>query len=204
VTLSVDDLIATAQPRTITVRVCARGDLVDLHAELTEQLRQALDDDHARSIGDAVGDEAARIADEIARVEAEQEEHTVEFRLRSIGSLAWANLLRSHTPRPGIDHHLRFNLATFPPAAVAACVVEPAMSVDQACRLYGSDDEPGVLHSAEWDKLFGAAFSLNETETPRPKLPAAIGSLLQSGRSSTSAAVSDSPAPSSSDVSTAP
>lgn len=202
-TKTVDDLIATAQPRTEKVQVCARGDLVDRHAELVAELGVAVDDPSARSLGEGLTPEVERIHDEIQQVEAEMEEATVTFALRAIGSLAWQNLLRAHLPRPGRDHRLMFNLATFPPAAVAACAVDPPVTVEQAQQMYGTDEEPGVLHSAEWDKLWSAAYVLNETATPHPKLPAAIESLLKNGRSSTTAANEASPDPSSSDDSDA-
>ena len=200
-TLTVDDLIATAKPRTLDVPVCARGDLVDRHAELVARLNAVIADaNESKSVNGEFSDpEIDRLHDEIVAVEAEQETSSTTFTLRSIGSLKWANLLREHTPRPGRDHQLMFNLTTFPPAAVAACVVEPPMSLEQATKLYGTDTEDGLLHHAEWDKLFAAAFSLNENETPHPKLPAAIGGLLRSVRSSTTAANGASPEKPSSD-----
>lgn len=194
----VADLIATAQPRTETVPVCARGDLVDRHAALLAELADAVERANESSLAGGSDPDVERIHAEIEAVQDEQAASTTTFTLESIGALAWSNLLRAHTPRKGVDHGLAFNLATFPPAAVAACVTDPPMSVEQATALYGSDTEPGVLHSAEWDRLFSAAYTLNERTTPHPKLPAAIESLLRSGRSSTSAANEESLAPSSS------
>lgn len=187
-TLSVDDLIATARPRIVKTEVCARGDLVDRHAELVRQLAAAAIPVEQRSI--ASGDQAGleEIHQAIEEVEEEQAEHTRSFEFRSIGPLAWNDLRRDHQPRPGLDHGMAVNPVTFPPAAVAACSVDPKITIEQATRMYGSPTEQGVLHSAEWDKLYNAACSANGVETPHPKLPAAIEGLLQSVRSLTTAA----------------
>lgn len=159
-TFSIDDLLNTAQHRTIPVRVCARGDLVDRHAVLVAQLERVTVDSLAP------GDDARQIAVEIVAVEDEMEASTVTFIVASIPRRQWADLLAKHPPRKedvGSDH----NRATFPPAVVAACVVEPELTVEQATRL----DE--TLPPGEWVKLWMAAVSLNTTENPHPKLVAA-------------------------------
>lgn len=194
---SVDDLIASAQTRTLKVSVCARGDLVNRHAELVDELNTAIAAS-SDSLGNGNRSEIDRLHAEVDAVEAEQEESTTEFTLTSIGALSWSSLLRKHPPPPEVKGQLAFNLASFPPAAVAACVVEPEMTEPQAARLYD------VLPSGEWDKLFAAAFTLNEQGTPHPKLSAAIGNLLRSGQSSTTAAPTESLAKPSSDDSNAP
>src|SRR5690606_20326373 len=108
-------LIATAQPRTREVRVCARGDLVDQHARLVAQLEQAAEE------GSVSGNpEVQRISQEIVEVEDEQEASTAVFVMQSVSRRVWADLLASHPPRPqdkGLDH----NPETFPQAMVAAC-----------------------------------------------------------------------------------
>lgn len=175
------DLIAKAQPRTEKVEVCARGDLVDRHLALTIELGEAINAE-PKSMADQISPRVAEIHEQIGQVEAEQAEAATTFTMRSIGALAWANLVRDHPPRAGVDNRLSFNLETFPPAAVAACALSPVLTLEQATTLYTE-----VLHSAEWDKLWEAAFTLNETATPRPKLPAAIERLLRNGRSLTTA-----------------
>lgn len=192
---STADLIATAQHRTDKVQVCARGDLVSRHAELVEELSSLIGSDAGRSIGQGASPELERVRDEIEAVEAEMDDATVTYEMRALSPLRWANLRRQHLPRPGLDHGMVANMATFPPAAVSACVVTPEMTLEQAQQLYGTDDEDGVLHSAEWDKLWAMAWSLNEVATPHPKLGAAIGSLLKSGQSSTTQPSEESPDP---------
>ena len=186
-TLSVDDLIASAKPRTVKVEICARGDLVDRHGELVAELARRVQEPENRSIGSKPDEGLEDVYAEIEAVEAEQQEHTKVFELRSIGALAWNDMLRDHQPRAGLDTGYNVNMLTFPPAAVAACA-DPAITLEQAKRMYGEPGQPGVLHLAEWEKLFNAACSANGVATPHPKLPAAIGDLLQSVRSLTQAA----------------
>jgi hypothetical protein len=170
------DLIATAQPRTIEVQVCARGDLVDRHAALVAELAAAEAEVDTSSIGDVP--EVQRIAGEIVAVEDEQEASTVTFVLQSVSRRVWADLLAAHPPRPqdkGLDH----NADTFPPAVVAACAKEPHVGEDEANQL------ADVLPVAEWTKLWLGAVGLNVTQTPHPKLKAATELARANGGSST-------------------
>ena len=187
-TQSIQDRIAAAEsaPRTIEVEVCHSGGLVNLHAELVDELAGVIDEmNKNRSVGTQTDPRVAEIHDQIGEVEAAMAEHSVTYQVAPIGALAWNNLLRQHAPRPGVDKGLAYNLETFPPAVVAACVTDEAFGLDEATDLYNR------LSSAEWNKLFNAAWVANEGETPRPKLPAAIESLLQNVRSSTTAATED-------------
>lgn len=186
---SIEDRIAAAAegPRTIDVEVCRSSGLVNLHGKLVDELAAAVDAAQAgRSIADEADPRIIELGDEIVAVEQAMAEHTTIYELRSVGALGWNNLLREHPPRPGLDKGLAYNLVTFPAAAVAACCDD--LTIDEAQAMYGTTKEAGSLHSAEWNKLFHAAYIANEVETPHPKLPAAIGDLLASVRSSISAA----------------
>lgn len=181
-TQSIEDRIAAAvdRPRTVTVEVCSSGGLVDLHTELVVELGAVIDDANKnRSIANGGDPRIDEIHEQITKVEQAMVDHTDSYEVRPVGALAWNNLLREHPPRRGIDKN-GFNLDTFPPAIVAACV--DGMTDERAAELYES------LPSAEWNKLFNAAWVVNEAETPRPKLPADIENLLQSVRSSITAA----------------
>ncbi len=177
--MNIDDLIATAQPRTQQVLICARGDLVAAHADAVRALALANDqddDDALAGPGDRVVEAAARVKE----VEAEQAAATVTFTIRSVSRRAWADLLAKYPPskeqrRAGHDH----DPAAFPVAAVAACTQDPAMTYEQAANL--SD----VLAAGEWNKLWVTALQLNITETPHPKLAAATELLQANGPSST-------------------
>jgi hypothetical protein len=183
-------LIATAQPRTSEVRVCARGDLVDRHAALVAQLAEA--ERNVEKTASIAGDpEVARIAGEIVAVEAEQEASTVTFKLANVTRREWADLLAAHPPRPedkGLDH----NADTFPPAAVAACSKSPKITEERAAELLDK------LPPAESSKLWLAAVGLNVTGTPHPKLRAATELVQANVGSSTTPEGTGSPDPSSS------
>lgn len=182
-------LIATARPRTAEVRVCARGDLVDRHVALAEELK-ALEVEGRKSV--ATNPDVLRLAEEIRQVEEEQEDSTVTFVVQSVTRRVWADLLAAHPPRPqdkGLDH----NEETFPPAVVAACSKSPKMTEEEAVEL------GDVLPVAEWSKLWLTAVGLNVMPTPHPKLKAATELVLANGASSTTQDPAASPDPSSSD-----
>lgn len=173
-------LIATAQPRTIEVQVCARGDLVDRHAVLVAELSAA--EANVERTASVAGDpEVGRIAGEILAVEAEQEASTVTFTLTSVSRRVWADLLAAHPPRPqdkGLDH----NADTFPPAVVAACSKSPKVTDEEAVQLLDA------LPVSEWTKLWLGAVGLNVTPTPHPKLKAATELVQANAESSTTQA----------------
>lgn len=182
--MNIDDLIATAQPRTQLVRICARGDLVAAHAEAVEALGRVADDETA-SLGDPATRDAAAA---VIAVEEEMDAATVTFTVASVSRQVWNDLLAAHPPskeqrRAGHDH----DPATFPVAAVAACVSDPEITLDQAKKLVAA------LPAGEWNKLWVAALSLNITETPHPKLAAATELLRVNGQSSTTSGNGASP-----------
>ncbi len=171
----VDDLIATAQPRTDKVRICARGDLVAAHAEAVAALQSVMGGDDSLEGADTTDAAAAVVA-----VEEEMEAATVTFTVASVSRHRWANLLAKHPPsaqdrRAGHDH----DPEQFPVAAVAECVTDPDLSPLQAKQL------ADVLPPGEWNKLWIAALTLNITGTPNPKLAAATELLQANGQSST-------------------
>lgn len=169
----IEALLESAAPRTLQVTVCARGDLVDRHAQLVQELDAAL----SSSPGSLGGNpEVQRLSEAIVAVEEEQAESSLELTVKSVPRKAWADCLAQHPPRKDLDR-LDFNTATFPPAAVALCC--PAISVDQANRLNEK------LPQGEWDKLWNAVIQLNVIGLPRPKLPAATEIARANGNSST-------------------
>lgn len=182
--MNLDDLIATAQPRTEVVRICARGDLVAAHAEAMRALDEATRADDALSGSPAVDEALARVRE----VEAEQDAATMEFTVTAVPRKVWADLLAAHPPskeqrRAG---HV-YNPDSFSIGLVTACVTDPEMSEDQAQKL------TEVLHAAEWNKLENTAFRLNTTATPAPKLPAATALVRANGQSSTTPRSEESP-----------
>lgn len=173
----IDDLIATAKPRTAEVTVCGRGDLVASHRDLVNEMKDAVSEDTSLEGSD---DEARRvIAEQIVAVEAEMETSRVTIQVRSIAG-RWADLLRDNPPT-GDQRLLGYdnNPDTFQPAAIAACAIEPTISVEQARKMRE------VLDEGEWGHLYSVVQTLNRSRTPNPKLPAATELLRPSEPSST-------------------
>lgn len=176
--MNIDDLIATAQPRTETVRICARGDLVAKHAEAVAAMAAAADGDYSLA-GNPATIEAA---EQVAAIEAEMDAATVELTVAAVSRNRWADLLKDHPPSKE-QRRLGYvyDPEPFSLAVVAACLV-PALEVEKAREL------ADALPHAEWQKIEHAALTLNLTETPHPKLAAATELLQANGRSSTTSA----------------
>lgn len=172
--MNIDELIATAQPRTHQVRICARGDLVAAHEQAVEAYRQALEGDD--SLAGSADSKAA--AEAVVAIEDEMDASTVEIAVSAVSRKVWADLLAANPPTKEQKRlgHI-YNPDTFSVAMVAACVKD----LDEAKAKELSEAIP----HAEWAKLENAAFALNVTETPHPKLPAATELLRANGQSST-------------------
>lgn len=172
-TASIDDLISRAAPRTGKVRVCSRGDLVDRHRELV-QLSNQVDDQG--SLAD--GSDVLETLKQIKAVEDEMEASAVTITISTVPQRVWADLLLQNPPTvqqrfEGHDH----DPVRFPIAVVAACAIEPEITVVQAAGLYDA------LPFGEWTRLWLACAELNTTATPFPKLLAA-SELLQASETS--------------------
>ncbi len=178
----VDDLIATARPRTEEVRICARGDLVAAHAAAAVALGAAADKEDTLE-----GEEVSAALDRVKEIEAQIEASIVTFTLSSVSREEWADLLAAHGPskeqrREGHDHDPK----TFPVAAVAACIIDPPTTEEQVRILAGTrDDGTPMLPPGEFNKLWVTALGLNVQGMPIPKLAAATERLRVNGRSST-------------------
>lgn len=195
---SLDDILAEAENpsyvRVATARILLRQDMLARHAELDAALNKAIEDDgrHNRT------PESPRLRDEIEALEAEIEAAKVEFRFRSIGKRAWADLLAAHPPTkpqrtadPRIDH----NPQTFPVAAIAASCVDPVMTVDDVKRFDVA--LPPTLFDVLWARCIDA--NVGGTETPKSMAAGVIRRVSE--RSASTPAPAASPARSSSDES---
>lgn len=176
----IDDLISTATPRTNTVRVFARGDLVNQYTDLMVQLNEQVPEDEHGTLAEPA--RSTDLADQMDALKAKMEASAVEFTVRSVSQHTWANLLIQYPASPeqrraGHD----CDLDGFQPAAIAACVTEPEkMTLDQAKRL------KEALPSGEWTKIWLAVYGINCTETPVPKWSAASAIRQANGQSATS------------------
>jgi hypothetical protein len=180
----VDDWLAGYEPVTAEARLWPYG-LVEEHMRLDEELA-----------GHPGPDRSKELAEEIAALEERAVERVRVFTFRSLGALAWADLIAKHAPtpeqlkaNPGAEHD-----ESFIPAAMAAASVDPKLTVDQAERMHGT------VSFAEWDTLWGAVLRANLgvlESFPKSALAVAIRR-LSNGGSGTTAAPGASPAASSS------
>lgn len=110
---------------------------------------------------------AAGEAVDVLRARADEEDAVVAVRFRSIGRLAWDELIRDHPPTDeqvaeaksaGLGD-LNFNSDTFPPAVVAASLDDPKMTAEEVAELWDSPD----WNQAELELLFIAALEVNNS-----------------------------------------
>lgn len=143
-----------------TVEVCLDG---SLSAEVEDLERQV-----ARHRGWKPGslseaDPRAELRERIEELREQQRESVYTFRFRSLSARAYSDLLAQHPPREqDRTERLRFNTETFPVALIAACCVDPEMTVEEAGDLL---DE---VSAGTRDALFAAAWAANEVAVSVP------------------------------------
>lgn len=173
--------------RVATARVLLRQDLPAKHAALEAELAAAV----ARDATTNERDQAPVISQQILDLEAETEAAKVEFRFRSIGKRAWADLLAAHPPskkqlaewatlkQKPADH----NPETFPIAAIAAsCIVPEGVDTDVVLRL------ERAMTDSQFTALWRTCLDANLGGVEDPKSMAA-GQILRAKERSESIAV---------------
>lgn len=162
----IESIIDGASPPTTSVRICVAGDLSAQFEELEAQLAEAKNW-KPDSLGDAspTRDLAQRM--ETLREQMREHEHTFTF--RGLSTRAWSDLVAHHPPRDDKDE--AWNLETLPVALIAACAVDPEMSVEQAERLCDR------LSQGQWDELFSTAYRITVRKTDIPFSSLAYGIL---------------------------
>lgn len=170
--LSFEELISKKKAVTKTVAI-------PLDPGLAEELTKAKEerDNLARTaaIRDKDTDAAARLwqaEENVAQIEQQlrDTDSVAYFKLRAIGRAAFDALVNAHPPTSaqrakakslGLGGEMAWNPDTFPPALVAACLVDPEMTEDQA-RLLWEDDS---WNAAETQALMDAALEVNGTRS---------------------------------------
>ncbi|MGW4803006.1 hypothetical protein [Kitasatospora sp. NPDC004272] len=143
-------IIKGARRREKTVPLCLAGDLVGEYEELERQLS-----DVAALVGDSLaGSPRVSIAERMEELRAQMAEHLVLFRFRALDPRSWSDLLADH---PGTAPEDVFDLETFGPAAIAACAIDPAMSVAE----FGELAEQ--LSTGQQRELMEAVWEINTT-----------------------------------------
>ena len=188
---SIDDVISRIQPREVTTTVQVREDLVGRIRELQRAIADALayDRDHNEP------DTAPALRAELDQLAADYEAGKVTFRFRSLPHDRWMDLHAKHPPTDedraiGLDYHS----VDFPIAAIAASCVEPDGVTEGRVR-----ELAAVLAHGPFQALFEACMAANLAveDEAIPFSAAAIGRILDSVPSSTTAATEPSPTASS-------
>lgn len=150
---TIDDVIAKATPVERIVPVCVAGKLAGEYEQLKVEL------DRASGAARLGGGPAVEITKRLVALEAEMREATYNFRFRALSARAWSDLIAAHPDKGG---KRLFNVDTFPPAAIAACCVEPAGldDPDKVAALLAS------LSTAQQGDLFDGAWEVN-TSAPK-------------------------------------
>lgn len=101
-----------------------------------------------------------------ARARLDEAEAVVWFKFRGIGRHRYEALAEAHPPTElqrikaragGMREDLPWNPETMPPALIAACLVEPQLTEEQAAALWNDPD----WNQAELGHLFAAAIEVN-------------------------------------------
>lgn len=158
-TSSIEDVLAQARPKATTVRVCLRGDLLAEHDRLEAELAEVRRQDALSNRPST----AAEVAGRIEALQAQIEASSVQFTFHAVGQKRWTDLLVEHPPsEEDREEGAAFDRRTFPVAALAASCVEPAMTQEQAARLYE------VCNFGQWEQLWGACIAANVEGTSVP------------------------------------
>jgi hypothetical protein len=141
------EVMALAKPRETVVQLCVSGDLAAEADRLTAELA-ALKDSPGMSLAD--GEERARVQSELDEVAGLMREAEVAFRFRALPRKELSDLFAAHPARP--DKEEDWNPDTAAPALVAACAIEPAMSLPEVEALFDVLNEDGRarLWSGAW------------------------------------------------------
>lgn len=148
------DLLATARLRESTLRLVTRGDLLAEHEEAVADLERLT------KAAVSVTDETAAAAELVQSLEADIEASTVTLRFRALSRSAYQALLTEHPGREGEDEV--WNWQTFVPALIAACLIDPVMTVDEVVELLD------LITEGQRDELFSAAYDVNQSVTRVP------------------------------------
>lgn len=169
---SIDEILAVAEDpayhRVATARIFAvPQSLRDEHAML-EALLPSL-------VSDTIDEHPDRVAtaDRLLEIEAAMDAAAIEFRFRSIGHRAWADLLKAHPPTKDQlrdDRNLDHNPETFPHVAMAAACIDPVMSVDDVKRL----DASPLIDVRAWTELWSACIRANVVDVAPKSLAAGL------------------------------
>lgn len=152
-------LIAGATLPERTVDVCFAGQLQAELDGLNRQLREMGAVPSSRGDDFEAGpDPRTELQQRIADIEQQMRDNTAVFRLRALPRPVYQALVDKHPPRKDNDRDRGslFNIDTFYPALIRACVIEPAVTDEQWAVLFAQ-----VLSEHYFNKLGLTALAVN-------------------------------------------
>ena len=141
------EVMALAKPRETVVKLCVDGQLAAEADRLSDELA-ALKEKPGASLAD--GAARAEVQSELDEIAALMREAEVEFRFRALPPKEYSDLFAKHPARAGKQEE--WNPETAAPALVAACAIEPEMTLPEVEGLFAVLNEHGraVLWSGAW------------------------------------------------------
>jgi hypothetical protein len=149
--VDIAEILKKAKPPERVVELCLDADLAAEHDDLNRQLSESHRTGAATM---AAAGEAATLARRIRDLEDRMQASVVTFRMRGLSAFRYQEWLEANPGRDGKQE--RFNPVTAVVPLIAACCVDPAMTVDEAQQLVD------VLGTGQTDRLFGAALEATE------------------------------------------
>lgn len=180
---TIDDLLDSSEPRTVTVKVAVRGSAASEAQRLAERITAAV----------ANGDDPTVLRDQLNDLGEEVEANTVELTFTAMTRTQWSKLLRQHPPKKADrEQGYDYDPVSFPPEAMARCCDD--LSPAQAQQLADK------LTAGEFDRIWQGCLEANvavEDATSVPLFASSIAGALNFGGNSTTAASVESPTASS-------
>lgn len=150
-----DKIVSAASRPECSVTLCTAG---TLNARLQELERELAAEHQKVATSLAEGGRRREIAEQVEAVLAEMRAHEHTFTFRGLPHKVWSDLTAEHKPRDG--HAETVNLATFPPACIAASLVR-VDDDDTTSDVADVEALFDVLNEGQIDQLFNAAWEAN-------------------------------------------
>lgn len=185
-------LLAKIRPRfrEESTQICLRPDLLEAWEEANSALSQAqVADATAGRLASGTSTDTKKLAEKVAKIEAEIEESAIMFRFRAMAKDRWQEIVDAHPPRPrnDMDTFSGYNRDAVLDAAIRECIVDP---------VFDDCEKPGCDHSecgswqqftascnpSEWLELRNTVNSVNRSVVDAPK--SVLASQILSSRGS--------------------
>lgn len=162
----ISEILKRARRRQKSVFLCLAGDTVAELDRLEKQLAALGDAWQPESL--AASDPKAELAKQVAAARDKVRASETEFRFEALGDGPWSDL---HAAHPSSEKGQAWDPKTFVPALIAACAIDPVMTVEQVNELFA------VCNAAQRELLFQGAYDVNTEATGVPFSLSASGIL---------------------------